>query len=62
MTPKLRFALGHVENKVGKGENAGYLPLQVFHPLPHMPILSSSNSTTKKDVMSKIWTNGNTFI
>ena len=30
--------------------------------LPYMPILGSSNSTTKKDMMSKIWTNGDTII
>ena len=29
-----------------------------FHPLPHMPILGSSNSAANKNMMSKIWTNG----
>ena len=29
-----------------------------FNPLPPMPILSPSNSTAKKNMMSKIWTNG----
>ena len=31
------------------------------NPLPHMPILGSSNSAANKDVMSKIWTNGDTI-
>ena len=31
------------------------------NPLPHMPILGSSNSTANKDMMSKIWTNGDTI-
>ena len=33
-----------------------------FNPLPHMPILNSSNSAANKDIMSKIWTNGDTVI
>ena len=28
-----------------------------FNPLPHMPILGSSNSAANKNMMSKIWTN-----
>ena len=28
----------------------------LFNPLPDMPVLSSSNSAAKKDMMSKIWT------
>ena len=34
------------------------LELADFNPLPHMPILDSSNSATNKSMMSKIWTNG----
>ena len=30
--------------------------------LPQMPILGSSNSAANKDMMSKIWTNGDTII
>ena len=30
--------------------------------LPDMPILDSSSSTASKDVMSKMWTNGDTDI
>ena len=30
--------------------------------LPDMPILGSSNSAANKDMMSKIWTNGDTVI
>ena len=33
-----------------------------LNPLPDMPILGSSNSTANKDMMSKIWTNKDTFI
>ena len=54
------------ENIVGKGENVGYqhflLSLRCLNPLPHMPILGSSNSAANKDMMSKTWTNGDTII
>ena len=30
------------------------------NPLPDIPILGSSNSAANKDMMSKIWTNGDT--
>ena len=33
-----------------------------FNSLPHMQILGSSNSAANKDMMSKIWQNGNTVI
>ena len=33
-----------------------------FNPLPHMPILRSSNLAAIKDMMSKKWTNGDTII
>ena len=32
-----------------------------LNPLPHMPILGSSNSATNKAMMSKILTNGGTM-
>ena len=32
------------------------------NPVPHMAILDSSNSAANKDMMSKIWTNGETII
>ena len=32
-----------------------------LNPLPHMPILGSSNSVANKNMMSKIWTNGDTI-
>ena len=35
--------------------------LMIVNPLPHMPILGSSNSAANKDMMLKIWTNGNTI-
>ena len=34
----------------------------VFNPVPYMPILGFSNSAANKDMMSKIWTNGDTII
>ena len=33
-----------------------------INPLPDMPILGSSNSAASKDLMSKIWTNGDIII
>ena len=32
--------------------------LEFVKPLPHMPILGSSNSAAIENMMSKIWTNG----
>ena len=32
------------------------------NPLPDMPILGSSNSMANKDMTSRMWTNGNSFI
>ena len=32
------------------------------NPLPDMPILGFSNSAANKDMMSKIWINGDTII
>ena len=39
-----------------------YLSRLSINPLPHMPILGSSDSAANKDMMSKIWTNGDTII
>ena len=36
--------------------------LTCLNPLPDMPILGFSNSAANKDMMSKIWTNGDTII
>ena len=33
-----------------------------FNPLPDMPILGSTNSAANKNIVSKIWTNGDTII
>ena len=33
----------------------------MFNPLPHVPILGSSNSAANKDIMARIWTNGDTI-
>ena len=38
------------------------IPIVRFNPLPDMPILGFSNSVTNKDMMSKIWTDGDTII
>ena len=41
------------------------VPIPTFNPLPDMPILRFSNSAEKKkkkDMMSKIWTKGDTII
>ena len=35
---------------------------ETVNVLPDMPILGSSNSAANKDMMSKIWTNGDTVI
>ena len=35
---------------------------QQINPLPDMPILGSSNSAVNKDMIAKIWTNGDTVI
>ena len=50
----LANSLNLVKSKILSGVN----------PLPHMPILGSSNSAanTGKDMMAKIWKNGNTII
>ena len=36
--------------------------LKGVNPLPDTPILGSSNSASNKDMMSEIWTNGDTII
>ena len=33
-----------------------------INPLPHLAILGSSNSAANRDMMSEIWTNGDTII
>ena len=33
-----------------------------LNPLPYIPNLGSSNSVANKDMMSKIWTNGDAII
>ena len=33
-----------------------------FNPLPDMQILGFTNSAQSKDMMSKLWTNGDTII
>ena len=37
------------------------LPLRL-QPLPHMAILGCTNSAANRDMMSKIWINGDTII
>ena len=47
----MEIHLSEFENMAGKGE-----------PVPDMPILGSSNLAAYRDIMSKIWTNGDSFI
>ena len=64
-----KFTIGNervedIEEKEKK--NVGYQHLLLFkrfflNPLPHMPILGSSNSATNKGMMSKTLTNGDTI-
>ena len=35
-----------------------FISIERVNPLPHMPILGSSKSAANKNIMSKIWTNG----
>ena len=43
-------------------QRLGSFSSYIFNPLPDMQILGSSNSVANKDIMSKIWTNGDTLI
>ena len=56
---------GHVSHKIGVSGALVFhkhiLFLFFFNALPDMPILSSSNSAANKDMMSKIWTSGDTI-
>ena len=59
--------LGHGPNSteqiVFSAEGSKYKWLYFFiNPLPDMPILGFSNSAAYKDMMSEIWTNGDTII
>ena len=38
-----------------------YHTILTFNPLPHIPVLGSSNSAANKDMMAKIWTHGDTI-
>ena len=44
------------------GWNSSQITPSSFNPLPDMPVLGSSNSASNKDMMSNIWTNGDTVI
>ena len=39
-----------------------FIPSVVMNPLPDLSFLDSSNSSANKDMMSKMWTNGDTII
>ena len=45
-----------------KEREVGNTTRALFNLLPHMPILGSSNSTAKKDMMLEVQTNGDTII
>ena len=49
-------------NKPNMAEKLNLFCRQQIYPLSHIPILGSSNSGANKDIMSKIWTNGDTII
>ena len=51
----LQFVFNRIEIIVGKEK-------MLVNPLPHMPILGSSNSVANTDMMSKILTNWDTII
>ena len=38
------------------------IPVLTLNPLPDMQISGFSNSAANKDMMSKIWTNGDTIL
>ena len=40
----------------------GVIVWEWVNPLPDLPILGFSNSAANKDMMSKIWTKGDTII
>ena len=42
-------------------EQIDMIMARMINPLPHMPILGSSNSAANKDMMSKILSNGDTI-
>ena len=44
------------------GFNVNSILELLFNPLPDIPILSFQNSKANKDMMSKMWTNGDTII
>ena len=59
------YFLGRVEDTMGNRENVTSIfsfSQNVFNPLPDMPILGSSDSTSDKDTMSEIWTDGDIVI
>ena len=44
------------------GASKGVIVWEWVNSLPHMPILGSSNSAANENMMSLIWTNGDTII
>ena len=43
-------------------EVLGFVIVRGLNPLPDMPFFGTSNSAANKDMMSKIWANGDTII
>ena len=58
MSYAIRFNLD--QSKILSSGNG--LKLYQSYPLPDMPMLDSSNSAANKDMISKIWSNGDTII
>ena len=55
------FQFGNVQNSV-VWEKVKSVCRREINPIPHMPILGSSNSAANKNMVSKMWTNGDTII
>ena len=53
----LRSLFRHIRDKATV---TSHIECAVLYPLPDMPILGSSNSAANKDMMSNVWTNGDT--
>ena len=58
----LKRGLNPSAKSISPGQSKYSERLYDINPLPHMPILGYSNSAAIKDMMSKIWTNGDTSI
>ena len=51
----------HLPSRIEHSFDLEVLHSLLFNSLPYMTILDSSNSVANKDMMLKIWTNGDTI-